>query len=421
MDSIIAFIESLAVVVPLGLYLRHLPSVRRRVPPELLVAFLVLCSALYAMQRTASKQREADERQATASMIRDLQREISAAFGKVELETEASPLPSAKAIELASLIGPSDGAFARALKATVEGRYEDARRLFSEAEPNSNDLGSLYISRGDMEGYAGARREQLKWYQKALALSPDNTDVLIRIGGAQMAMEKLGEAEASLRHAVSSSSDQSLAALAQSNLACAYFLEGDYEKAKVTNDQALQVFERQGSGYIGNTLANQASIEGALGRPQQAEEDFNRALSHQKKSCPDGADRAATLERLGVFYITRRNYPEAENVLTESVSLRQECIGDGPKLAESWSSLGWLYSDWKRPAEAESAFKKALSLVEHSAGPERIVVLEGYRDFLRTLGREGEAERVDSQLIAIRQNAPIRSTPFLLPTPVTAG
>jgi tetratricopeptide (TPR) repeat protein len=311
-------VESFLLVVALVEFLRHWCGMRRYIPGKLVVPLTILCSMPYTMNKVATRQAEEAQREDLARTVRELRRELSAGAGKVEA-VEGGPvvLPSARAVELAQLIGPNDGPYALGLKAMAERRYDDARGFLAQAEGGSTDLRTLYVARADLEGYAGAHAEQIKWLDRALQIGPDDPELLIEKGAALMALGKFGEAEAPLQHVVESSADQSMVALAQDDLGCAYLRQGNYEKAKVLNDKALETWEKErgpDDGSVGWALTNAAGIEEAAGHGQQAEERLQQALKIQKESCPEGADRARTLNVLGALYRRWQFYGGGEGI-----------------------------------------------------------------------------------------------------------
>lgn len=165
-----------------------------------------------------------------------------------------------------------------------------------------------------MEGYAGRYAQQIDWLQKALSLSPDDTDLLIKLGNARIAAGSFKEAELPSQQAASileSGRDQSAGAIARANLVCAYLQEGNTEKAKAANDTVLEMSERKWGPDDPRTaiaIVNAAGIEAAQGHENSAEDLLQRALSSQDGSCPHGADRAFTLHFLGELYRQRGNY-----------------------------------------------------------------------------------------------------------------
>ncbi len=424
-DIATTLVLSLGGVVGLAVLLWPL-FVRRGWPLALLAALTVLVAVGITLQVTGSR-REAEEHQRTSekklfSKIDDLQRALSVGLRMPMGPTEAPPLPSVRAVQLAGLVGPNDGPYALALKATAERRFDDARRFFTRAQEDGNtDPRTLYAARADMEGYAGDYVEQIEWLQKGLALAPHDSELLLKKGVASMARGRFEEAKAPLEQAAASE-DRATAALAQTTLACGYLRQGNVSEAKAVNDQALAAVSNSGDAYRGAVLTNAAGIADAMGDIRRAKELYLQALQLQSETCPEGAMRAGTLNGLGWLYDKSGNPREAERALESSVKLAEKCLREGPRLAELLADLGALYTDRKRYEDAEPLYKRALFLTGLSASPQRVTVLKRYRDFLRRAGRADEAANLDNELLVVEGNAPFQGAPILLPPPqVSSG
>jgi tetratricopeptide (TPR) repeat protein len=383
------------------------------------LAFVVLCSTVYSLQKVSDKQYKDAQQEELIRTVHKLEHELSAPFGSSTDLTAASPLPSAKAVELARLIGQDDGPYAQALKATAERRYEDARSFFGQAEATAPDLRALYIARANTEGYAGAFGDQIQWLRKALSLKADDSELLIKLGVAMMAMGKFSDAEGPLG-LVQSSPDQSAATLAQTDLACAYLQQGNSEKARSLNDAALAAAEEKwgpDDPRVAVLLANAAGIQDSLGNGSKAEEFFLRALKIEREdSCPGGAERAWTLNGLGAHYHRVGKFTQAEKALSESVVLAEKCTVESLRLACFLADLAPLYFDLQRYPEAEPRFKQALSLAGQS-GTDRIRILKGYDALLRKTGRAAEAVTVEDELAVLEGHAPLKAPALILPPP----
>lgn len=416
------FVISFATCVGLMAVVRGALSARWQLPWHLVFSLSALFGVLYALHDVGADRTKEHREREILETVQQLRRELSMYAGRPMLEVK-SVLPSAKAVELAKLIRPDDGPYALALKATAEGRFEDARSFFTEAERFATDLRPLYAARGDMEGYAGAPAEQLKWIEKALALNPEDPELLIKKGVALMALGKPAEAESPLGSALTLAPDLSVETLAAQDLACAYLEQGDREKAKVFSDRALLAsrgLEGTDDPLFAKTLTNVGSIEASLGYDSRPEAFFREALKHQGEACPAGVDRAWTLRALGELHHTRRNYREAEKALREALVLAQQCLGDRPEVAEFLTALASLYSDMQRRDEAKSLYLRAVGLVRQDPGYLRVRILQGYRDFLRGTGQAEQTRIVEDELAAARGAAPLKETSLILPTPQRA-
>ena len=100
-------------------------------------------------------------------------------FLQGQVERLQAQVPSPRARELAAQIPPDADAYALALKAIAESRFDDARMLLGEAQQAKEvELVRIYQARGETETYAGRYSDAAGWYEKALALNPDDPGLL---------------------------------------------------------------------------------------------------------------------------------------------------------------------------------------------------------------------------------------------------
>jgi len=108
-----------------------------------------------------------------------------------------------------------------------------------------------------------------------------------------------------------------------------------------------------------------AQVRSALGKLDEAEPLFQRALRHREKTLgPEHAALCPVLESLAGIYARQRKY-----------------------------------------AEAEAYYRRLVAIAEKSSGVGHAVALERYAGFLRQAGREQEATIVAAQAQAIRRQS----------------
>lgn len=104
--------------------------------------------------------------------------------------------PSPRARQLAAQIPADAEPYALALKAIAEKRLDDARQLLKEAQKIKEiELSRIYEASGQTEVFAGHYTDSLDWYQKALALRPDDPDLMNETASAFFNAGKYAEAE----------------------------------------------------------------------------------------------------------------------------------------------------------------------------------------------------------------------------------
>ena len=123
----------------------------------------------------------------TQTIVSLLQNELSVkntqiAFLQTQLQTQ-KPEISAKAKELAKQIPDTADNYALALKAIAEERFDVAMQLLDKAQvEQETGLANIYTAKGDTQYYQGLYAKAAQWYQKALALKPDDPVILNNTG-----------------------------------------------------------------------------------------------------------------------------------------------------------------------------------------------------------------------------------------------
>ncbi len=104
--------------------------------------------------------------------------------------------PSQRARALAAKIPAEADSYALGIKAIAEKRFDDARKLLAEAqEIKEVELSRIYAARGQTEIFAVRYTDAITWYQKALALRPDDASLLSQTALAFYYVGKYAEAE----------------------------------------------------------------------------------------------------------------------------------------------------------------------------------------------------------------------------------
>lgn len=202
--------------------------------------------------------------------------------------------PSPRARELAAQI-PSDAApYALALKAIAEKRFDDARKMLTEAqEIREVELSRIYEARGQTEIFAGLYTEAISWYQKGLALRPDDANLLNQTGAA-------------------------------------FYLAGRYAEAEPLYQRSLEIREKAlGKEHpdVATSLNDLAEFQRAQGRYAEAEPLYQRSLEIREKAFgKEHPDVAQSLSNLAALYRAQGKYAEADVLYRHSLDIKEKTL-----------------------------------------------------------------------------------------------
>ncbi len=113
-----------------------------------------------------------------------------------------------------------------------------------------------------------------------------------------------------------------------------------------------------------STLSDLANVLALQGRPDEAAASYRRAAGEYAKA-PDAAplERSRTLAELGQLELAQRRYPEAEQAYSEAITLRERALGAGHgSLAPLLEDLAAALTGQRKLREAEAAQRRAREL-----------------------------------------------------------
>lgn len=206
-------------------------------------------------------------------------------------------------------------------------------------------------------------RDDLTFYTRTLAASPDSVQMLIDLGQVYYNRGDLQSAEKEWFKAQKISPDY---ALLLDNLGALYTRERRYDEAV---DALQRSLEQSPDDFDTHVDLGEAYVQ--MGRVQAAEREFRAAVDLAPLSA-----RARTI--LGEYYLARARYQDAAEQFARSI----ECI----PTAKAYLGEGLAYLQMHQPAPAEADFKKAAAL-EPGDGHAHFVL--GY--LYSELGRSDEA------------------------------
>ncbi|MBL9139915.1 MAG: serine/threonine protein kinase [Verrucomicrobiales bacterium] len=170
---------------------------------------------------------------------------------------------------------------------------------------------------------------------------------------------------------------------------------------------------------IGDRLAGQPNVEaqlrGLIGRLYVEIGHFDLAESmhatqvaiHRKAVPIDPSGLASALFDLGTAYWKQRKLAEAEQVLLESLEIRQRIFGpEHATVAATLNSLGAVYRRQRRLEESEKLTRQGLQIRKALFGEEHLDVAESQRNLAIILvdrGQREEGEAAARAMLAIRR------------------
>jgi tetratricopeptide (TPR) repeat protein len=122
------------------------------------------------------------------------------------------------------------------------GRFEDARKFLEEAARLDPAYPATYYLLADVLLKEEKYRASVPYFEKAIALVPDDVDARLGLGQAQLALGELKEAQAALEDAVKVAPEDARVHLQLSRL---YFRTGDQVRAEREADLSVRLKEKQ--------------------------------------------------------------------------------------------------------------------------------------------------------------------------------
>ena len=229
-----------------------------------------------------------------------------------DLATPLPPVPPTRALKTAARIADDAPPYQRAMKAIVESRFDDARKLLTAAlKTGQGDAAKIHVAQGQTELYACRFSEAVKWYENALELKPDDPAILCQAAVARMQA-------------------------------------GDYQGAGPLAARAVEICRQppaKRDARLGASLHVRAAfyavcsqqLEEAEKLSNEVQEVWGKTLGNEHPAV------AASLNNLAVLRQLRANYHGARNVNTLAYNAWAESLpAEHPYLAASRANLALL-------------------------------------------------------------------------------
>lgn len=301
------------------------------------------------------------------------------------------PIVPATVRELAARITEQSDPYQRALKATAESRFDDARRLLATAaDKKEAEQEKITLGRAINEMYAAGFPEAVRWYQELLLRQPDDTDLLCQAAVARMQAGEFDKAELLAEHAVEvcrekfAPDDEAWAPVLHVRAASLVVRHEALEEAHQAAGRSRDIWsEALGADhrFVAASRNNQAAIYLMQGKHSGALELTNWARESWTKNLGETHPYvAASLENLAQLEIAAGAYEEARRLLQRALEIRETAVGEAalpanhPILALSHDALARLAVMMGQYETAEPMAFQALQTAEKALGPEHPLV-----------------------------------------------
>lgn len=298
----------------------------------------------------------------------------------------------------------------RLSRGDVEGAIADLRAVLKN-EPDSLDAVTLLAAAQERTGKSELA---LDYYQRALALAPENMTALMGAGRLLMAERDYGEAEKLLQSA-HAQQPGSLNVVRQLNEL--YIRRQQWEQARevaasllLNQNTAAVGHYLQGRAHAaeGNSEAALATLKKALEKEPRAIEplqliarihlgndDVDKSVEFVAGHVRDYPEQPHARELLGGLYATRGNIPEAERTL-------RELIEDQPQAIGAYRRLGALYISQGDSERALELYRQGLEAI-----PENTNLMLALAEALQTRGEQGKALAVYEDLLETQPDSKV--------------
>lgn len=215
---------------------------------------------------------------------------------------------------------------------------------------------------GDWYGQQDRLAEALEWYERALALGPNDAFVHVALGDLQQRLGELDAAQAAYARAVALSPCYLTAQIA---LGQTSFALGDYKQAVAAFEQAAALDPADPSAQC------------ALGMACYLQQELEQALV--------AFERAVALDDTALdAYLGLGNIRLQQQRYDLAVAAYEQAARLAPDMVQAWSGLGDAYRGQGLLSEAAQAYSRAVDLAPEQA--------EGYLALALVLDQQGLVE-----------------------------
>lgn len=267
-----------------------------------------------------------------------------------------------------------------------------------------DDLGSLFMLRGQYAEAEAQYRESLAARQKALGRSHHLQAMsLLPLADALVFQAKIAEAEPLLQHALElrqRALGPHSEATAQAHHALGMlYTRLDAVKAESSFRDEITILERlypSGSAATAIAYNNLGILRQREGNPDQAESYFRSAISMLERTAPKGAHKLeGPLLNLATVLTEKQQYSNAKPLLLRLLDIRKQLHGpESASVADIHNRLGVLHTRTGAVELAEAELRRAVTMREKNLGTNHLLVAESCANLgilLMQKGRLNEA------------------------------
>ncbi|MBO9465123.1 tetratricopeptide repeat protein [Tropicibacter sp. R15_0] len=159
---------------------------------------------------------------------------------------------------------------------------------------------------------------------------------------------------------------------------------GDYNAALPISQKYLALAEQDSAAEFATALNNHAALLRAMGRYDEAEPFFRKALKTTKRELGERHPvYAVRLNNLATLLETKKRYEEAETLYRLTLQIDQELLGEKHAgYAIDLNNLATLLETTGRYEEAEPLFRQSLQITKETLG-------DNHPDYARALNNLG--------------------------------
>ncbi len=255
------------------------------------------------------------------------------------------------------------------------GQYDQAENLAKTIILKYPDYQLSWKILGTILQQTGRLQESLTAHQRAVEISPNDTQALNNLAVTLQELGRLEEAEASLRKAIAISPGY---AEAYNNLGNTLQELDRLEEAQVSYNQALAI-----KPEYADILYNLGNALQKLGMFEEAERNYKKVIAIKPDLAIAHNNLGVTLGELGRLH-------DAEKCYIQALKIK-------PEYADAYYNFGVTLQELGRLEEAETNYRKAISIT-----PEYVLAYNNIGVILQEMGRLKEAEASLRKAIAIK-------------------